>query len=129
MGASLESHTWKVWFTLHPDAAEFSATLQGELAELMLAGSWKSFTSDEGRPTYTIECSEKTLEKLYKRFHNNEFIQVWGLITSGVVENGQFNGWPSFLRQPDPVPVQTLKKSIREIWNDLKKKWGPKAIK
>jgi hypothetical protein len=118
-----------VWFVLNQNGVADDQELYARLMKLIT--SWQRLSSDPGgQVAYQIKCYEEHFEKLYELFHDLEFMAVWGVIKSGVVESEQLIDWPSKSEQVAPTPAQTPKKTLaRAIWNALRKTLGADVIK
>jgi hypothetical protein len=118
-----------IWFTLNQEGVTDSQELYKKLIRLITA--WEPKSQDaSGNVTYQITCDEECFEELHRTFQDMEFKVVWGVILSGVVENGQFRDWPSKSVHITPAPVQISRKTFaRMVWNSLRKLFGYEVIK
>jgi hypothetical protein len=118
-----------IWFALNQDGVADDQELYARLEKLITF--WQRLSSGHGgQVTYLIKCSGECFEELYRLFHDLEFVAMWGVIKSGVVEGGQFADWPSKFEQVAPVPPQVSKKTfVRAIWDALRGIFGADVIK
>jgi hypothetical protein len=122
----------EVWFTLYPFGAEDSQELYFRIKNMI--SFWAIYAEDPGgNVTYWVKCPEEHFEKLFRTFHNPEFLAIWGILKSGVLEGGQQLSWPekeklNSERVPPPT-LPTKKQRFLWVWNLLRRALGPGIIK
>jgi hypothetical protein len=119
-----------IWFVLNQIGVADSEELYRRIALLTI--TWQLITTDSGgNVTYHTSCYDgEQFKKLRRLFHDNEFLLVWGIIKSGVYEDGQYQDWPKEPMQTPPAPTQVSKKTFaRTVWDNLRKLFGSEVIK
>jgi len=97
-----------VWFILNIHGTNDSQELYLRLSKLITF--WQLITTDgHGWGTYHVKCEEKNFEKLRDLFQDQEFIPVWGVVKSGVVEGGNLMDWPTKTLYERTPPTLTTK--------------------
>lgn len=124
-----------VWFMLSPSGAEFDRGLYRVLVNRILVWG-RIYTDSLGNVTRYLDTNERNLAYIKSLFTREESQKHYGIIKSGLLENGQYLTWPTDDKLPadlpDIAPLRSLepkKTNLAKAVESLKKRFGHEVIK
>ena len=82
---------------------------------------------DQGNTQVIIEIKPENLPAVALLFENKNFINLYGILRSGIFFDGRFLGWKETDKEHNPANKKH-KKTLQEVWKSLRKRFGAKLF-